>query len=228
MYVCRLTHTDGGKKISGGGEGGAGICKDRMGRCRGKRGSLEGEGWFPREAAAVYKLPTMSVDSGWRFSRLPSIPLRIVSTEQSADARAYDTEVAFDINVVLLSPLKSNPSPTRQRASLFPFFLFLSPFPFTSLICSEYFVPPPPHLHPSWTRENVRSFALIMHSQVFWDLGSVRACTIVSTTTVPSFNFWKSCFSGEESFRKRGSVRKWGVQKEWRRKRYFLQVSSFL
>lgn len=171
----------------------------------------------------------MSVDSGWRFSRLPSIPLRIVSTEQSADARAHDTEVAFDINVVLLSPLKSNPSPTRQRASLFPFFLFLSPFPFTSLICSEYFAPsfPPP---PFLNARNVRSFALIMHSQVFWDLESVRACTIVSTTTVPSFNFSKSCFSGEESFRKRGSMRKGrgGGQKEWRRKRYFLQVSSFL
>lgn len=52
-----------------------------------------------------------------------------------------------------------------------------------------------------------------MHSQVFWDLGSVRACTIVSTTTVPSFNFSKSCFSGEESFRKRGSVRKGGAKR---------------
>lgn len=107
-----------------------------------EEGMTRGEGRFPREAAAVYKLPTMSVDSGWRFSRLPSIPLRIVSSEQSADARAYDTEVAFDINVVLLSPLKSNPSPTRQRAS--PFFLFLPPsprllFPFTSLICNRVF-----------------------------------------------------------------------------------------
>lgn len=44
VYVCRLTHIDEGKKISGGGRGGVGICKDRIGRCGGKRGSLEGEG----------------------------------------------------------------------------------------------------------------------------------------------------------------------------------------
>lgn len=169
---------------------------------RRKRGSLEGEGWFPREAAAVYKLPTMSVDSGWRFSRLPSIPLRIVSSEQSADARAYDTEVAFDINVVLLSPLKSNPSPTRQRASL-SLLSLSSPLPFYFPYMQRVFCFPlssPPFSNA----RNVRSFALIMHSQVFWDLESVRVCTVVSTTTVPSFNFSKSCFSGEESFRKRG------------------------
>lgn len=142
-------------------------------------------GGYPREAAAVYKLPTMSVDSGWRFSRLPSIPLRIVSSEQSADARAPDTEVAFDINVVLLSPLKSNPSPTRQRASLSLSLLSLS-FPLSPLLRPLYAasIPPPSPTTPPFlrTRENVRSFSLIMHSQVAGDGGSVRACTITSTT----------------------------------------------
>lgn len=116
VCVCS-SHIRRQKDFWGEVRGGAGICRDRMEDAAEEELTRRGEGWFPREAAAVYKLPTMSVDSGWRFSRLPSIPLRIVSSEQSADARAHDTEVAFDINVVLLSPLKSNPSPTRQRAS---------------------------------------------------------------------------------------------------------------
>ncbi|KAG8181708.1 hypothetical protein JTE90_025682 [Oedothorax gibbosus] len=57
-----------------------------------------------------------------RFSLVcPSIPVRIVSSGQSGDARAPDTEVAFDINVVLLSPLKSNPSAPDATAPFSPY-----------------------------------------------------------------------------------------------------------